>query len=63
MLHKHTHSYSSALVCYSLDALAIRFVAGNTITIGEYEKIRDMAAWTLAFWKEDMELYPYILAL
>lgn len=45
------------------DMLALRFVAGTTITTGEYEKARDTFAWALAFWTEDMELYPYVLAL
>ena len=45
------------------DILALRFVAGNTITIGDYEKTRDTVAWALAFWKEDMEFYPDVLAL
>lgn len=48
---------------YCLDTLALRFVAGNTITIGDYEKARDTFAWTLAFWTEDMEFYPNVLAL
>lgn len=45
------------------DILALRLVAGYTITIGEYEKGRDTFAWALAFWTEDMEYYPYVLAL
>jgi hypothetical protein len=38
-------------------------VAGNTITIGDYEKARDTVSWALAFWKEEMEFYPNVLAL
>ena len=51
------------MTSYLTDILALRFVAGNTITTGEYEKGRDTFAWALAFWTEDMELYPYVLAL
>lgn len=45
------------------DTLGLRFVAGNTITIGDYEKARDTFAWALAFWTEDMDFYPNVLAL
>ena len=52
---------ANRLLC--ADTLALRFVAGNTISLGDYEKARDTVAWALAFWKEDMEFYPYVLAL
>ena len=53
----------SSWILFHADILALRFVAGNTITSGEYEKGRDTFAWALAFWTEDMKLYPYVLAL
>jgi len=45
------------------DILALRFIAGNTITVGAYDRIRDIAAWVLPFWEESMEYYPNVLAL
>ena len=56
--------YQSFHLSYILsDALALRFVAGNTITVGDYERARDTMAWVLPFWKEDMKFYPNVLAL
>lgn len=45
------------------DVLALRFVAGNAITIGVYERARDTMASVLPFWEEGMELYPHVLGL
>ena len=33
------------------------------IMLGEFVRMRDAIARVLVFWTEDMELYPYILAL
>ena len=50
-------------MCVFSDIVAMRFVAGNTITLGDYEKVRDTVAWALAFWNEEMEFYPNVLGL
>ena len=44
-----------------LDALALRINVGLYITLGEYERMRDMMASALVFWTEDMTMYPFVL--
>ncbi len=45
-----------------LDALALRVVVDSYITLGEFEKMRDLVARVLPFWTEDMPLYHGVLA-
>ena len=44
------------------DALAMRINVGLYITLGEYERMRDMMASALVSWTEDMSMYPFILS-
>jgi len=45
------------------DALALRILHANLLFLSEFEKLRDIFAVALTFWKEDMELYPFIMAM
>ena len=45
------------------DAVVVALSAFSCIMVGEFERMRDAIARVLVFWTEDMELYPYILAL
>ena len=45
------------------DALAVALTVFGCIMVGEFVRMRDTIARVLVFWTEDMELYPYILAL
>ena len=47
---------------YYADALAMRINVGLYITLGEYERMRDMMASTLVSWTEDMSMYPFVLS-
>ena len=51
--NKHTHA----------DVLAVRMSRDAYNLVGEFVRERDMIARTLPFWTEDMEFYPYMLAL
>ena len=39
----------------------MRINVGLYITLGEYERMRDMMAGALVFWTEDMTMYPFVL--
>jgi len=46
-----------------LDAAGAHLLVRSCIILGEFERVRDTMAWILSFWKEDQQLYPYLLAL
>ena len=48
---------------FSADALAVALSVFSCIMMGEFERMRDTLARVLVFWMEDMQLYPFILAL
>ena len=48
---------------YSADAVAVHVIVRSFLQLGEFEKLRDLMAWVLSFWTEDMHFYPYLLAL
>jgi len=47
----------------SLDALALRVLHVTLLFMSEFERLRDILAWTLSFWTEDMFFYTYVMAL
>ena len=45
------------------DAHAIKWLFDAGITLGEYDKMRDVLSSVVVHWNSSMVLYPYILAL
>ena len=48
---------------FSSDAVAVALSVFSCIMMGEFERMRDTLARVLVFWTEDMQLYPFMLAL
>ena len=51
------------LSLFFADAVAVGLTVFSCIAVGEFERMRDTIARVLVYWTEDMELYPFILAL
>ena len=62
-LPRATHHWAHILIHHPRDLLAVKLLFGSCIHLGEFEKMRNSLAGVMPHWSQDMQSYPFLLAL